>query len=296
VAAVLVGRRISVKEAAMSRKKLSRDQKRKQKLARRAKDDRVQAYRGNKYKSERFVEAIMRAETGIYESYVMTDRRLTDRQVVKSLEYLILQLRGEQPAPPADNPQVEVEVEGGSEDMIAWRVKENWADLFADRPRHSNADLAGILRTILGSIQVWSRPVPDSRGYLHYIEGFLSQTGVRVEVLGPDEDHGSGEADEGPAERSDEDILTELGEAWVASGQPMAKKEFLDEAEALLREGQAGLVIEVCQRLIGIVNDTAMLGELKEIFDKAWRQEPPRPGLKGWLSRVILGAGSRPEP
>jgi len=278
----------------MSRKKLSRDQKRTQKLARRAKDDRVQAYRGNKYKSERFVEAIMRAETGIYESYVMTDRRLTDRQVVKSLEYLILQLRGEQSAAPADNPRVEVE--GGSEDMIAWRVKDNWADLFADRPRHSNTDLAGILRTILGSIQVWSRPVPDSRGYLHYIEGFLSQAGVRVEVLGPEEDQGAGEADEGPQERSDEDSLTELGQAWVVSGQPMAKKEFLAEAEALLREGQAGLVIEVCQRLIGIVNDTAILGELKEIFDKAWRQEPPRPGLTGWLSRVIPGAGSRPEP
>ncbi|HEV3263679.1 MAG TPA: hypothetical protein VG013_42985 [Gemmataceae bacterium] len=275
----------------MSRKKLSRDQKRKQKLARRAKGEGVQAYHGNKYKSERFVETIMQAEVGIYESYVMTDRVLTDREVEKSLEYLVLQLRGEQPAPPADNPKAKVE--GEFEDMIAWRIKANWAQLFAEQPRHSNTDLAGVLRTILGSIKVWSRPAPDSRGYLHYIEGFLNQAGIQVEVENAGDDDGAGEDEEEGAGRSDEDILTELGEAWVASREPMAKKEFVAEAEALVKDGQAGLVLEVCHRLIGMANETGMVDELKEIIDKAWRQEPPRPGLKGWLSRIIPGA--RPE-
>jgi len=277
----------------MSRKKLSRDQKRKQKLASRAKGERVQAYRGNKYKSERFVEALMQAEVGIYESYVITDRRLTDREVEKSLEYLILQLRGEQPEPPANNPRVDLE--GESEDMIAWRIKEHWAELFADKPRHSNSDLAGILRTILGSINVWSRQAAEARGYLHYIEGFLGEMGVHVEVQKPAEDHGAEEDADAGEDRSDEEILTELGEAWVASREPMAKKEFIAEAEALLKEGLAGLVIEVCQRLIGIVNESGMLAELQDLMHKAWRQEPPRPGLKGWLSRIIPGAGSRPE-
>ena len=112
------------------------------------------------------------------------------------------------------------------------------------------------------------------------------------EPLVPSDD-GAGEDDEEGAGRSDEDILTELGEAWVASREPMAKKEFVAEAEALVKDGQAGLVLEVCQRLIGKANETGMVDELKEIIDKAWRQEPPRPGLKGWLSRIIPGA--RPE-
>ena len=150
-----------------------------------------------------------------------------------------------------------------------------------------------MLRTILGSIKVWSRPVPDSRGYLHYIEGFLTQAGIQVKVEDAGDDDGAGEDEEGGEDRSDEDILTELGEAWVASREPMAKKEFVAEAEALVKDGQAGLVLEVCQRLIGKANETGMVDELKEIIDKAWRQEPPRPGLKGWLSRIIPGA--RPE-
>ena len=72
------------------RNKLNRDQKRKQKLAKRAEREPIQPYTGNKYKTERYVEALMQAEVGIYEAYVISDRRLTDRQVVEGCYVLNL--------------------------------------------------------------------------------------------------------------------------------------------------------------------------------------------------------------
>ena len=51
------------------------------------------AYTGNKYKTEKLVEVHLRAELGIYESFVMTDRALTDRCVRSALERLILWMR-----------------------------------------------------------------------------------------------------------------------------------------------------------------------------------------------------------
>src|SRR4051794_37882751 len=111
----------------MAKKKLSHDQKRKQKLAaRERKTPRVQPYEGRKYQGPEYAEALMRAEQGILEAYVVTGRRLTDRQVERSLEYLILDLRGQKPAtPPADTPQITLP-DGGSEDMIADFIKRHW--------------------------------------------------------------------------------------------------------------------------------------------------------------------------
>jgi hypothetical protein len=280
----------------MSRRgKLSRDQKRKQKLADRAKQQAsqfIEPYEGNKYKTEQYVEAIMKAEVGIYEAYVLTDRRLTDRKVRDALEYLVRDLRGEKPMPPADNPQTEND-KGEPEDLIASRIKDNWRELFARSPRHSAADLVGILRTILGSIRVWSRPGPDSRGYLHYLEGFLGQMGVKVEALP------SGKKSEEGEDRvisAEEERLARLGEAWVVARDAATKKEFFEAAHALLEKGQAGMVLDVCQGLLGKANDVGLQTELEEILHAAWKQEPPELAgphgqqkdhtLKNWLHRV----------
>src|SRR5260370_27526947 len=121
----------------MARKgKLSRDQKRKKKRAQRAcaEAGHVVAYTGNKYKSDYYLETVMRTETGIYEGYVFSHRKLTDRQVQYSLEYLILQLRGEHREPPRDNPQTQLG-DDRWEDLVAWRIKQNWDELFATQPR-----------------------------------------------------------------------------------------------------------------------------------------------------------------
>jgi hypothetical protein len=164
-------------------KRLSHDQKRKAKLAREARRSRPQsdlAYHGNKYKTEELVTVFMRTELGIYESWVMTDRELTDRDVEAALEKLVLQMRrGPLPAF-ADGTAAPVGAE--ATDLIIWNIRRNWHDLFQEEPRPSVDKLTGVLRTILGSVETWSSPSPTARGYLHYIEGFLKKAGVNVTV------------------------------------------------------------------------------------------------------------------
>jgi hypothetical protein len=269
--------------------KLSRDQKRKQKLAKRAKSQAecIQPYVGTKYKSERFVEPLMRAEMGIYESYVMTDRQLTDAEVVASLEYLIRRLRGEQVEPPAQNPQTDGE-DGQPEDLTAWRIQAHWDEFFADHPRPSNADLAGVLRTILNSVDVWSHRGPSARGYLHYLEGFMGKLGFEVEVLRGDEEVDL-EGEPGDDVESREQVLTQLGEAWISSRDAAAKREFDAEAKALLDEGRPGLVLEVCERLIGMTNEPIVHQELQHLLEAAWKQQSPSRSegtMQKWLQRA----------
>ena len=74
---------------------------------------------------------------------------------------------------------------------------------------------------------------------------------------------------------TDEDLLTQLADAWLDSRDAMVKKEFFAEARALLDDGQPGVVIEVCQRLIGRANRPALIAELMELMDEAWDLEPP---------------------
>lgn len=253
---------------AKKKKKLSRDQKRRQKLQhRRGGASRgLQPYRGGKYRSKKYVMALMRTEVGIYETYVMTERQLTDRQVEAGLKSLIHELQSG-PVQPAEQRDV-VDVEPGAEtDLLSWNIRRNWDDLFATQPRHSDADLAGILRTILDSIETWSTPGPNSRGYLNYLEGFLTKAGVKVEKL-PVGD----EVWEEEEEETDEEYLLDVGLEWLKTENEDIKREFFEEAKAMLEEGQAEAVINVCQYLIGQTNDRALIEELRPLLQPAYRQ------------------------
>jgi len=191
------------------KKKLSRDQKRKQKLQRRRRgmSQEPQPYRGGKYRSKKYVMALMRAEVGIYETYVMTERQLTDGQVEAGLKSLIHELRSG-PVQPAEQRDV-IDVEPGAEmDLLNWSIKRNWDDLFATQPRHSNAELVGILRVILDSIETWSTPSTNSQGYLNYLEGFLTKAGVKVEQVPMGDEPWEEEEDK---EESDEEYLLDVG-------------------------------------------------------------------------------------
>ena len=68
----------------MAKDKRTRDQKRKAKLAKeRQQSGRSNSlsYMGDKYKTKKLVPTLMNAEIGIYESYVMADRKLLDQTV-----------------------------------------------------------------------------------------------------------------------------------------------------------------------------------------------------------------------
>jgi hypothetical protein len=206
----------------------------------------------NGFHSGPYLAAVWATETAIYETYLFTDRQLTDHVVKQALSGLMQQLRlgsVRQAAPGL--------CETPLEDLLVCRIRSNW-DRMAG-PRCSDDEWCDILRCVRRSVETWSRPAPDSRGYLKFLEGFLSDSDLNL------------------AECSDEQILRELGVAWLESRDPMAKKEFLAIAHDLLDEGQAGVVIEVCQHLIGRTNSRDLLQELADLFDAAWDQEPPIP-------------------
>src|SRR5512132_800512 len=82
--------------------RLSRDQKRKAKLKKRAERSRKHealAYTGKTYKTDEYAPIFYRTEVGIYEAYVMCDRVLTDDEVEAAIERLVTLMR-QGPLPP----------------------------------------------------------------------------------------------------------------------------------------------------------------------------------------------------
>jgi hypothetical protein len=252
----------------MTKKKLSRSQKRKKKLQKRGSGQprRSLAYHGNKYKNEKHIMAMMRAETGILECYVMTDRQLTDGEVKAALIQLIgdLRRRGYQPAELLEVVTVEPET---YVDLVIWNIRRNWDDLFGEQPRHSNADLVGILRTILSSVETWATPSPDSQGYLNYIEGFLAQGGIQPQLVATDE-----EWEEEPAPPSDQETLLDLGKIWLETDSSWVRDRFFRQGREMIEAGQADAVINTCQWLIGQRNEEAFVDELRPLLQPAYRQ------------------------
>lgn len=170
------------------RDRLSRDQKRKAKLKKRAERTRHHeslAYAGNKYRSDEFVPVFYRTELGIYESYVMYDRELTDDEVESAVERLVIGMR-EGPLPPLDASDVMTMTEGGEEDLIIENIRRNWRILEEEGKLPRRDDLIGVLRSILHSISIWRSQSLHARGYLDYIEGFMKKLGVSVRKATPD--------------------------------------------------------------------------------------------------------------
>jgi len=217
------------------------------------------AYHGNKYKTEELVETLCAAETGILEAFVITDRELTDRAVETAVANMIHEMR-RGVLPPLESTVQSSDDEADDRDFIAWRIRSNWHRLFQRKPRPGRDKLIGVLRTILGSIETWKSASPTSRGYLNYIEGFLGELGVSVDVISPETCE---------TEEPDEDALLEIGREWCHEGDQEAAAEFQNFVEYLIRAGQAERVIDVCQRLIG---------------------ETRRPGLTSHLSHMAIKA------
>lgn len=149
--------------------KLSRDQKRKKKLAAKQKAvlPEVTSYQGNTYRKPLWVSDTHAAETAILEAHHLSGRRLTDRQVENSLRYLVRCLRGENPSVPTHFPR-DVGA-SGLEDTVSAMILEHWDKLPTGRPRADDA--IGIIRTILASVELHRR----EQGYLIFLEGFLGK-------------------------------------------------------------------------------------------------------------------------
>ena len=77
---------------------------------------------------------------------------------------------------------------GDEQDPLIWNIRQNWRHFFQTRPHPGRDKLVGVLRSILGSIDVWGSIARDSRGYLLYSEEYLNDAGVHVEVYSSEEE------------------------------------------------------------------------------------------------------------
>ena len=233
----------------MAKDRRSRDQKRREKLAKRqAKSRQTEplAYLGSKYQTEELVPTWLRTEIGIYETFIMTDRKLLDQTVVTALERLITDLRAGALPPLTDDETIQYE-EGQEEDLIIENIRRNWAHHFQTEWRPPKDKLIGILRTILGSIEKVRAPGPCSQSYMHHIAGFLTKKmGVSVTQVSDD-------LERLPEPKEDE--LIELGRRWIRDQTEASAARFHDLADHLLANGEAERVIDGCHRLIGEVSD-----------------------------------------
>ncbi|MBI3468919.1 MAG: hypothetical protein HY000_38430 [Planctomycetes bacterium] len=257
----------------MGRKsRLSKDQLRKVKqrreLARRGKRESL-AYRGNKYRRDEYVPWIFAAETQVNELSRLTGRRLTDANVASSLEAMILGLRrGTISLSEGDSSEDAREPSlPHSSDGLSDAILRRWRRLAENEPRPSRDDLVGILRTILGSMEVWRTAGGESRGYLNYLEGFLRKLGVEYIAIDPDmieicdleedeiddEDNPQDE-DTGTAEVDD---LLHVGRVWYREGESWAAERFRFLADGWISVGNARHVVETCHRLISEADPSA---------------------------------------
>ena len=244
--------------------RLSRDQKRKAKLKKRSERTHKHeslAYAGKKYKTDEYAPLFYRTEVGIYESYVMCDRELTDDEVEAAIERMVIQMR-EGPLPPLPETDVITITEGGEEDLVITNIRRNWQIMAEEETLPGQDDLIGMLRTILNSIQIWRSQSLHSRGYLRYVEGFMKKLGVSVRKATPDLK---------PLPEPEEDPLLLIGRTWVVDGDQAAGAKFADQFEASLRAGESERVIDICQQLLGETEDMAVVPRLQEFAIRGHR-------------------------
>ena len=249
----------------MAKDRRSRDQKRKNKLAKRnrkARQSMSLAYMGEKYKTDELIPIWMQTEIGIYETFVITDQKLLDQTVVASLEKLIMRLRAGTLPPLTDDAEIYYEV-GQEEDLVIENIRRRWELYFEDEWRPPKDKLIGILRTILGSIETMRSPGPRSQSYMRHIAGFLTKKlGVSVKRVS---------ADMQPLPEPEEDDLVLLGRQWILAENQKAKAEFHELASDRMSNGQAERVIDACHQLLGEESDPSSeaVAELTELSIQA---------------------------
>lgn len=232
-------------------KKRRKDKERKTKLIQRSQAQAsALAYHGQKYKRDEYVPIFLATEAGIHEADTILDRRLTDRDVEAALTRLIDDIRRSDRLFDAEDDTLD---ETGA---IIDRILSRWDHQFSLQGRPPRDVLVGILRTTLGSIEIWSSR-GGARGYLNYIKGFLGKVGMGFHLvtheqladLGIDVEALTGDVDE-EAEESPDDDLLEAGYDWADTGDEEALADFRRLADERILAGRAAEVIDACQRLL----------------------------------------------
>jgi hypothetical protein len=158
---------------------LSRDQKRKAKLAKRAKkmapDEGITPYSGRKYQADEWASHVGATEKAIHETIKLSNRTLTNRHVKTAFVFIIEDIRNGSPALlPEDTPPVAY-TSGVEVEYLIWNIRRHWRLLVEDIGPVRSDDFVGILRTLLYSIEAHAWHTGEHRGYVHFIEGHIEQ-------------------------------------------------------------------------------------------------------------------------
>ncbi len=220
-------------------------------------------------------------EAGIYESFVMQDRKLTDHDVRRCLEELIRGIRSGsvQFSSPPDDREPDQENPAW---LLAWNIRWSWQDYLEECDPPSRDDIVGVLRTILGSIQTWGTISPESRGYLRYLEGFMGKLGVHCGKA-------SGDTDVEALDDDTEDSqLLAAGRAWIHDSDQDAAKFFQELADKIIESGEGEEVAETCQQLMGENGDPNLCDKLGKLSIRAQQYNPSYGGSIHWALNHTL--------
>ncbi len=264
----------------MGKQKLSRDQKRKHKLAKKKQERRsdiafeIQPYLGSKYRTKELVPLWLETECGIYDSYVISDRKLFDNDVVLAIRELYQRVAASRHPEESVNEDFSSTTSMNSSQLIVCNVLLHWMETFREKPRPTREDWLGVLRSILGTIDQMRLPGPQSRSYLQYIERFLTKD-VNYKSLvvqgSPSDDvfedassivsisYEPIEDDADPeiaAEGGQEFYLLGLGRAWIDSGSEVDQLDFIEELKLQVSDGYAPEVRLDCLQLIQEIDDS----------------------------------------
>jgi hypothetical protein len=164
----------------MAKDKRSHDQKRKAKLAKRTQHQAadVTPFEGKKYQAPRWALIVTQTEMGVYEVILWTGHRLTNQHAEAAFIQLVRQLRmGLSPMLAEGEPPV-VYTPGNEPEFLIWNIRRNWSIHFEERGIVAVEDLIGILRTLLYSIEAHAWNTGPTKGYVHFIEGYMRRLGA----------------------------------------------------------------------------------------------------------------------
>jgi hypothetical protein len=176
----------------MAKDRRSKDQKRKAKLAQRAKRqvhaEQSLAYEGSKYQSAKWVPHVHATESAIWQTIQLSDKKLTNAHVRAALTQLVHELRdGKPPLLPEGTPEMFF-TPGKEVEFLVWNIRNFWGALFEREGSVATDDLIGILRTLLNSIDAHEWHTGPDLGYVAFLDDFLRGPGIADYGSGDDED------------------------------------------------------------------------------------------------------------
>lgn len=165
----------------MPKGRLSKDQKRKQKLSQRAQakpQANSLAISGGKFKTDELVPLWYAFETAIYQAFVMTEQRLLDSTVYTAVEEFIDEVENDTLLITADGPG---EIEFDDVEIVVGYLRANLRQYEDDNGPVVKRKVVGVLRSILGTIELKRTRVPQSQAYVRYVINFLkTRLGIKV--------------------------------------------------------------------------------------------------------------------